>query len=153
MRSLLLFLAKRENFKNVILRYKTFRDTVWRFVAGETLQDAMRAVREANSQGIRGTLDLLGENTGSREDARNATREVLDMLDTIKAESADCNVSVKLTQLGLDLDNEFCCQNLREIVDHARGLGNFIRVDMEGSAYTQRTVDMVLRLRSEFENV
>jgi proline dehydrogenase len=153
MRSLLLFLAKRENFKNVILRYKIFRDTVWRFVAGETLQDAMRAVREANSQGIRGTLDLLGENTSSREDARNATREVLDMLDTIKAEGADCNVSVKLTQLGLDLDSEFCYSNLREIVAHAGGLGNFVRVDMEGSAYTQRTLDMVLRLRKEFENI
>ena len=153
MRSLLLFLAKRENFKNVILRYKIFRDTVWRFVAGETLQDAMRAVSEANSQGIRATLDLLGENTSSREDARNASRKVLDMLATIKAEGADCNVSVKLTQLGLDLDNEFCYSNLREIVDHARELANFVRVDMEGSAYTQRTVDMVLRLRKEFDNV
>ncbi len=153
MRSLLLFLANRENFKNFIIRFKIFRKTAWRFVAGETLQDAIRAVREANSRGIRGTLDLLGENTMSREDARNATREVLGILDTIQAQGVDCNVSVKLTQLGLDLDNEFCYQNVREIVDHARSLGNFIRVDMEGSAYTQRTLDIVLRLRKAFENV
>src|SRR5436309_5707958 len=153
MRALLMFLANRENFKSFILRYKIFRDVAWRFVAGETLEEAIRAVREANSHGLRGALDLLGENSGSREGARNASREVFQMLDTIRQDGVDCNVSVKLTQLGLDLDNEFCYQNLREIVHHAHSLGNFIRVDMEGSAYTQRTLDIVLRLRGEFENV
>ena len=153
MRSFLLFLANDERFKNFMLRFKFFRNTAWRFVAGETLQDAIRAVREANSHGIRGTLDLLGENAQSQEDARKATAEVLAMLDTLCAERVDCNVSVKLTQLGLDVGDEFCYENLREIVNRARLLEYFVRVDMEGSAYTQRTIDIVLRLRKELENV
>jgi proline dehydrogenase len=153
MRALLLFLARREGFKNFILRFRIFRETAFRFVAGETLRDALRAVHEANRLGMRASLDLLGENVESRDGARHATQEVLEMLDAIHTEKADCNVSVKLTQLGLDLDNEFCYQNLCQIISHAARLGNFIRVDMEGSSYTQSTLDMVLRARKEFENV
>jgi proline dehydrogenase len=153
MRALLLFLARREGFKNFILRFRIFRETAFRFVAGETLQDALRAVHEANRLGMRASLDLLGEDVQSQDDARHATREVVGMLDAIHSEKADCNVSVKLTQLGLDLDSEFCYQNLREIISHAARLGNFIRVDMEGSEHTQATLDMVLRARKEFENV
>src|SRR4030095_2824101 len=153
MRALLLFLARREGFENFILRFRIFRETAFRFVAGETLQDAVRAAHEANRLGMRASLDLLGENVQSRDDARRATQEVLEMLDAIHSEKADCNVSVKLTQLGLDLDNEFCYQNLRHIISHAARLGNFIRVDMEGSSYTQSTLDMVFRVRKECENV
>jgi len=153
MRALLLFLSHREGFKNFALRFKVFRQTAWRFVAGETIDDAIRAVREANRQGMRGSLDLLGENTLSREDAQKATQEVVEMLDRIEAEKVDCNVSVKLTQLGLDLDTEYCFQNLARIVGHAGERGNFIRVDMEDSHYTQRTIDIVLRLRRTSDNV
>src|SRR5688572_9779471 len=116
MRALLLFLARQESFKRIILRFKFFRETAWRFVAGETLADAIRAVRAINQQGMRASLDLLGENVQSREDARRAALEVTAMFDTIRAENVDCNVSVKLTQLGLDLDAEFCYENLRAIV-------------------------------------
>lgn len=153
MRALLLFLAHQDGFKNFMLRFGFFRNTAWRFVAGETLDDAVRAVREANQQGIRGTLDLLGENTQSFEDAENAIREVIHMLDTIGREKLDCNISIKLTQLGMDLDSGFCFQNLAKVANHARNLGNFIRVDMEDSSYTSKTLDLVLRARSEFENV
>ena len=153
MRALLLFLARREGIKNFILRFRIFRETAFRFVAGETLQDALRAVHEANRLGMRASLDLLGENVQSRDDARHATQEVLEMLDAIHGEKADCNVSVKLTQLGLDLEAEFCYQNLRQIITHAASLGNFVRVDMEGSTYTQPTLDLVCRARQEFENV
>src|SRR5262249_51828772 len=126
MRALLLFLARQEGIKNFILRFRIFRETAFRFVAGETLQDALRAVREANRLGMRASLDLLGENVESGDDARRATQDVIEMLDAIQAEKADCNVSVKLTQLGLDLDSEFCFQNLRQIINYAAGLGNFI---------------------------
>jgi len=153
MRALLLFLAQREGIKNFILRFRIFRKTAFRFVAGETLQDALRAVHETNRLGMRASLDLLGENVQSRDHARHATQEVLEMLDAIHAEKADCNISVKLTQLGLDLDREFCYQNLREIVTRAASQGNFVRVDMEGSRYTQPTLDLVFRAREEFENV
>jgi proline dehydrogenase len=153
MRALLLFLSRRESLKHLLLRFKPFRNAAWRFVAGEKLEDAIRAARAANAAGMRASLDLLGENVHSQEGALRARAEVLDMLDTIRAEAVDCNVSVKLTQLGLDLDPEFCFQNLRRIVGHAADLGNFIRVDMEGSSYTERTLQLVHRVRSERENV
>ncbi len=149
MRALFLFLARQESFKNFIMRFRFFRNTAWRFVAGETLDDAVGAVRELNRQKIRGTLDFLGENTLSRSDAENASQEVLTMLDRIRSELIDCNVSVKLTQLGLALDKEFCYANMLRIVSHARTLGNFVRVDMEDSPFTQSTLDLVLRARKE----
>jgi proline dehydrogenase len=153
MRLLLLFLARQESFKNFMMRFKIFRDTAWRFVAGETLQDAIRAAREVNGAGMRASLDLLGENVLARDDASKAVRQVLEMLDTIQTEQVDCNISIKLTQLGLDLDKEFCYQNLREIAQHAARLKNFIRVDMEESKYTQPTLDLVRRAHREHENV
>jgi proline dehydrogenase len=110
-------------------------------------------VKEANRQGIRGTLDLLGENTLSLDDARNATQEILGIFDRIKSEAVDCNVSVKLTQLGLALGDEHCLRNLTTIVAHARKLGNFVRVDMEDSSVTQRTLDIVRRVYREMDNV
>lgn len=149
MRAFLLFLSQRESFKNFFLRFRIFRQTAWRFVAGETLDDAIRAAREANRLGIKASLDLLGENTLSQEDARRATEEILGMLDRIQAEKVDCNVSVKLTQLGMDLDADFCHQNLMQIVRHAAEFGSFIRVDMEDSRYTQRTLDAVMRAHRE----
>ena len=153
LRALLLFLARQEGFKNFALRFKFFRDTASRFIAGETLEDAIKIVRYANQQRLSGTLDLLGENTVSLEDADKAARHVFEMLDRIRTENVDCNVSVKLTQLGLDLDQNFCEQHLIRIVDHARTLGNFIRVDMEDSHYTQKTLDIVERVHEHSSNV
>jgi proline dehydrogenase len=153
MRLLLLFLARQESFKNFMMRFKFFRDTAWRFVAGETLEDAIRAATVVNGAGMRASLDLLGENVLARHDASKAVRQVLEMLDTIQTEQVDCNVSIKLSQLGLDLDKEFCYQNLREIARHASRLKNFIRVDMEQSKYTQPTLDLVRRVHGEYENV
>ena len=153
MRAFLLFLAQKEGFKNFALKFKFFRDTAFRFVAGETLDDAIRAVRQANRQQISGTLDLLGENTLTRDDAQGACRDILGVLDRVHAENVKCNVSVKLTQLGLALDTDLAYQNLLRIVDYARGRGNFIRVDMEDSPYTQRTLDIVTRVHEQLDNV
>jgi proline dehydrogenase len=152
-RALLLFLAKREGFKNLAMNLSFFRKTALRFVAGETLDDAVKIVRQINQQKMTGTLDLLGENTHTREDAVNACREIIGMFDRIKVESISCNVSVKLTQLGLALDPDFCRQNLFQIAKHAREMGNFIRVDMEDSPYTQSTLDIVAQAKEEFGNV
>ncbi len=153
MRALLLFLSHREGFKNFILRFKIVQKAAWRFVAGETLDDAIRAVRETNKLNIRGTLDLLGENTHSREDAERSAAEVRAMFDRIQAEKVDCNVSVKLTQLGLDLDTDFCRQNLSTIVRKAGDHGNFVRVDMEDHTYTDRTLNIVQSIHKEMNNV
>jgi proline dehydrogenase len=152
-RALLLFLARQEGFKNFVLKFGFFRDAAARFIAGETLDDAMRAVRQANQQGMLGTLDLLGENTVTPEDANAACMGVIRALDRIHDEKVNCNVSVKLTQLGLDWDSDLAFQNLIQITKHARDTGNCVRVDMEGSPYTQRTLDLVSRTHEEFGNV
>jgi proline dehydrogenase len=152
-RAFLLFLAKQDGFKNFALKFKFFRNTASRFVAGETLDDAIRAVRQANQQNISGTLDLLGENTRTPEDARTSCRDIVGMFERIQAENVDCNVSVKLTQLGLGLDGELAYQHLIQIVQCARENKNFVRVDMEDSQYTQRTLDFVTRIYGQLDNV
>jgi proline dehydrogenase len=153
MRAFLLYLSHKESFKNFMLRFKIFRNTAWRFVAGETIEDAIRAARALNLRGIKITMDLLGENTRSQEDALRTTGEILGMLDRIQAEKIEGNVSVKLTQLGLDLGSDFCHQNLMNIIRRAAEQDNFIRVDMEDSSYTQRTLDLVIRAHAECANV
>jgi proline dehydrogenase len=149
MRAFLLFLSHRESFKNFMLRFKIFRRTAWRFVAGESIDDAIRAAREARLQGITSTMDLLGENTHSREDAVRSTEEILDMLDRLDREGVECNVSVKLTQFGLGIDADFCYENLLRIVRRAAERNGFVRVDMEDSSVTQKTLDVVLRVHKE----
>jgi proline dehydrogenase len=153
MRALFLYLARREGFKHFALRFRFFRDAASRFIAGDTLDDAIRAVQQANRVKIRGILDLLGENTISREDAQRACNELIGAQDRICREHADCDLSVKLTQLGLARDGDFCEKNLARITGHARGLDNFVWVDMEESSYTDRTLDIVERTHALFGNV
>ncbi len=153
MRAFFLFLARKEGFKNFALKFKIFRDTAARFVAGETLDDAVKAVRQANLQNITATLDLLGEDTLSQEAAQSACHDIVGTIDRIRSEHLDCNVSIKLTQLGLGIDAESTYRNLLRIVKHARDKSTFIRVDMEDGRHTQRTLDMVTRTHEQFDNV
>lgn len=113
-----------------------------RFVAGETMDTAVGAVRDLNGRGISASLDLLGESVTSADEARASAGTVIEVLRRIAAERLDCNVSVKLTQMGLDLDEALCATNVRGILDQARGLGIPLRIDMESSAHTQRTLDL-----------
>jgi proline dehydrogenase len=152
-RALFLFLAHKEGFKNCALKFRFFRDTAFRFVAGETLDNAIQAVRQANRQSISATLDLLGENTRTPEDARSACKDIIGILERIRLENVDCNVSVKLSQLGLGLDMDLAFENLLRIVQCARDHGNFIRVDMEDSPYLQRTLEVVTRVHAKLDNV
>jgi proline dehydrogenase len=152
-RSLLLFLARREGFKNFAMNFRLFRNTALRFVAGETLEDAIIASRRAKEQKMLVTLDLLGENTLRPEDANRACLDVMGALTKIRAQNLDCNFSVKLTQLGLTLDPELSLRNLMRITNHARDLGHFVRVDMEDSRYTQSTLDIVVRAHEQSGNV
>jgi proline dehydrogenase len=152
-RAFLLFLANQEGFKNFALKFKFFRNTASRFVAGETLDDAIKAVRQANQQKISGTLDLLGEDTRTREDAEASCRDIIGILERIQAENVDCNVSVKLTQLGLGLDRDLAYRHLMRIVACAREKGNFVRVDMEDTRYTQPTLDIVTRAHGQMGHV
>jgi len=116
-----------------------------RFVAGETVDSAVQALRELNTAGISGTLDFLGEAVGSPAAARAARGTYLEALDRIQRVGADSNVSLKLTQMGLDIGEQECVDNVRAIASRAHAQGSFIRIDMEGSAYTQRTLDLFTR--------
>ena len=153
MRAFFLYLARREGFKNFALRFKFFRNTASRFIAGDDLDDAIRVVKQVNRRKMTGTLDLLGENTLTSEDAHTACEELIRAQDRIHKERADCNLSVKLTQIGLNLDPAFCEQNLVRIAGHAKSLGNFVRVDMEDSNCTDRTLEIVERTCGKLGNV
>jgi proline dehydrogenase len=125
-----------------------------RFVAGEQLSEAVTVIQHLNRQNILATFDQLGENVTHATMANAAADGYLQMLDAIKQHQLRSNVSLKLTQMGLDIDGELCAQNLRRILTHACQYNNFIRIDMEGSSYTQRTLDIYQQLRSEgFANV
>jgi len=153
MRALLLFLARRESFKNFALKFGFFRNAASRFIAGENLDDAIRAVEKAGLDQVASILDLLGENTLSRSDAERACEELLHAQERIQQVHADCYLSIKLTQLGLSLDSDFCESNLVRIVDHAGKIGSFVCVDMEDSPYTERTLEIVERTHARAGNV
>jgi len=118
-----------------------------RFVAGEELDEAISAARVCNDQGMLVSLDYLGENVSTAADAHRARDAYLEVFDRIAAEKLNANVSCKLTQLGLDFSPEFCEGQVLSIVERASSFDNFLRVDMEGSAYTERTIDVVKRVR------
>jgi proline dehydrogenase len=136
-----------------MMRNGVSRRVARRFVAGETLDDAIEAAHAVNRAGSSVSLDLLGENVSDEAGARLAADGYLAMFDRIAREKLDANVSLKLTQLGLDLGEPLCQELLEKIVAHAMSQGNFVRVDMEGSAYTQRTVEMTKRVRAKYEGV
>lgn len=113
-----------------------------RFIAGETVDEAITAAREIEAAGMTETFDLLGESVATMAEADAATREYLTMFDRIVAAGIERNVSLKLTQLGLTIDRATCIDNLRRILDAATAHDFFVRIDMENSAYTQVTLDV-----------
>src|SRR5271154_1679681 len=153
MREFLLRLSENKRLAPFIMHNGVSRRVARRFVAGETLDDALVAAGEVNRALQLASLDLLGENVSDEAGARKAAIGYQAIFDRIAQEHLDANVSLKLTQLGLDLSEELCQELLEKIVAHAASQSNFVRVDMEGSAYTQRTVELVKRVRSEYANV
>ena len=119
-----------------------------RFVAGETLEDALAVARRLNAEGISVTLDHLGESVTSLTEAAEARDVYLRTLDAIHANGIQGNVSLKLTQFGLDLSTEQCLANVEQLVRRAAELASFVRVDMEDSSYTDRTLDLVHTLHA-----
>ncbi|HUJ41293.1 MAG TPA: proline dehydrogenase family protein [Candidatus Acidoferrales bacterium] len=148
-RATLIALSQNARAKRFVLSNGLARRTARRFVAGEELDDAVAAARAANDAGLKVSLDFLGENVATREAAERAREMYLGIFERIAKEKLDANVSLKLTQLGMDFGEEFCREQILPIVKHAESLGNFLRMDMEGSAYTQRTVEMAVGLRRE----
>jgi len=153
LRTLLLELAKSSRLRRWITSNGTTRRWAQRFVPGEDLTAAIEAVRDCNRAGMSASLDHLGENVLTREDAERARVSYTEALDRIAAANLDANISLKLTHLGLDLGDEFCAEQLRRVTRRAAELHNFVRVDMEGSAYTDRTLQIVKQARAETDVV
>lgn len=124
-----------------------------RYIAGEMLSDAVRVVKELNAKGIMATLDVLGESITTKNEAIASCNIILELFPTIQKEKLDSNVSIKLTQLGLQLDRQFCLENVRMIVSKAKELNNFIRIDMEDSTCTDDTLWVYREIRKQFSNV
>ena len=124
-----------------------------RFVSGQTIQEAISAVRHLNAFGILTTLDVLGENVSTRPAAEAAVAAYLEALDWIQREGLSSNVSLKLTQMGLDIDRDYCLDNVARICERAAAGKNFVRIDMEGSAYTERTLNLFYDLFRKHQNV
>lgn len=149
LRSLFITLSKAYWAQRWITRWALAWRVASRFIAGETVEQAIRAVQALNQQGLLATLDQLGENTKTVQDAENAAIGILNLLDEIERQGVQSNVSVKLSQLGLLIDPQLAEKHLRRIVEKAREVNNFIRVDMEDSTLTDVTLKMVTALHGE----
>ncbi len=124
-----------------------------RYIAGEKIEDAARVVKELNSQRFSATIDVLGENVTTKEEAIESTKAAREVLRMIAEKKLDSNLSIKLTQFGLNIDPDFCFENVRQIIEDARGRGNFVRIDMEDSTVTSATLGVYERLReARFDN-
>jgi proline dehydrogenase len=153
LRSILLKFSESKSFAHWVTTNATTRRMSHRFVAGETLEEALQVARACNDAGMHATLDYLGENVSTTVDAQKARDAYLEIFDRIAQERLHANVSCKLTQLGLDISAEFCEGLVLSIAERAAACDSFLRIDMEGSAYTQRTVDLVKRVRAQTPTV
>jgi len=124
-----------------------------RYVAGEKLDDAIRVVRDLNQQGAMATVDVLGEEVSERGKATAAVEEYLRVLEAIDREKLDSNVSIKLTLLGLKIDEGFCRDNVDRIAETAKKFGNFIRIDMEDHTTTDATLRIYHELQARYGNL
>ncbi|HEX5709057.1 MAG TPA: proline dehydrogenase family protein, partial [Pyrinomonadaceae bacterium] len=149
-RNALLYLARHEGLKDFATRFSPFKKMTTRFVAGEDIEETIAAIRHLNAIGCTASFDHLNESVASVEEAEGEVREYLRILERIDETGIDSNVSIKLTQFGLDIDPELAYRNARAVVAEAARRGNFVRVDMEQSAVTQATLDIFKRLRAEF---
>lgn len=149
LRSGLLYVSHAPWARDVVTRLPMARPVVERFVAGEQIEDAIRTARELNERGLRVTMDYLGESVAQSAEAIAARDQILQLLDAIHASGVDSNVSLKLSQMGVNIDPELAHDNVRHIVSRARELGNWVRIDMEDTSLTDTTLDIFRRLHHE----
>ena len=149
-RSALIYLSRQEGLKDFAARFSLFKKLTTRFIAGESIDEAVAAIREVNAHGCSASFDHLNESVSSTAETEAEVREYLDVLRRIDETGINSNVSIKLTQFGLEIDPELAYRNARRVVEDAARRGNFVRVDMEASNVTQATIDVFKRLRAEF---
>jgi len=153
MRSAVLSITDRSFTKKLVSGTRAGRAVAQRFVAGDTLEEAVEATKGLNEQGMPVSLDHLGEHVTAIEEADAATASYLACLDAIREHDLDANISVKLTQLGMGLDDVRAASNLERLAVAAGTMGTTVTVDMEESAYTERTLDIYESIQREHGNV
>lgn len=153
LRPLLLFLSRSSLAKKFVLNFPLARRVARRYVAGERLDEALEVTGKLRADGLDVALDLLGENAVRKGAAQEATQEYLRMIDKIRASGHSCYISLKLTQLGLDEDASLAQANLMTILEAAKDSQMFVRIDMEGSDYTEATLNIFRQARLEYPNV
>jgi proline dehydrogenase len=146
LRSLFIYLSTAQWARQIVTKWSFAWRAASRFIAGEKLEDAIRVIKALNAKGINATLDHLGEHTTNPEESRTATQDILNVIDAIEEAGVSANVSIKLTQIGLALDEELCAQNLQKVLTYAKERNTFVRVDMEDSPWTDKTLDMCRRM-------
>ena len=144
MRNSLLWLSEQQQIFNFVRRNGLAKKFASRFVAGETIPEAVAAASALEAKGITASLDLLGESVTQPSEAEAACTQYVQMVDEMAAAHDQVNVSVKLTQMGFDIDEELCLRNMTRILERAEQHDGFVRLDMESSAYTQRTLDFFI---------
>lgn len=153
LRSFLIYLSKAPWAQKLVTRWGFAWRAASRFVAGEKAGDAIRAIRELNEKCISATLDHLGEHTSTVDEADRATEDILLILDQIDKAGVRANVSIKLTQIGMGLDEKICSQNLVRILEQVKECKNFLRIDMEDTPYTDITLAMYYSMLQRGFNV
>ena len=149
LRSFLIYLSKAAWAQKLVTGWSFAWKVASRFVSGSKIDDAIRAIRDLNAKGINVTLDHLGENTSRLEEASEATAAIINTLDEIQASGLCANVSIKLTQVGLGLDENVCAQNVERILTRAKEHGNFVRIDMEDTPYTEKTINLYCKMQQK----
>ncbi len=149
-RSALIYLSEREGLKDFATRFRPFKKLTTRFIAGETLAEAVEAIRQINAEGCTASFDHLNESVTNAAETKEEVAEYQRILAAIDQSGIRSNISIKLTQFGLEIDWDLAHRNARTVVADAARRGKFVRIDMEGSNVTQKTLDLFLRVRSEF---
>src|ERR671915_896254 len=140
LRSALLYLSNQPQVFSFVRHNRLAKHLAMRFVAGETADEALAAVRQLNARGASASLDLLGESVTNEAEARATRDAYLQLLERLDEQRLDANVSVKLTAMGLDISEDLCVALMHDLLERARRYRNFVRIDMEASEYTERTL-------------
>ncbi|MBO0777764.1 MAG: proline dehydrogenase family protein [Ktedonobacteraceae bacterium] len=149
----LLYLSQNQRMRNFVIHNKATRGISRRFVAGEELDEAIQATRTLNQRDIQVALDFLGENVSDTQEAEASAQNYITALKLIKQTGVEANISIKLTALGLDISKSLCERNLEAILEHAQETSIFVCIDMEGSAYTEQTVETTIHMHRRFASV
>ena len=152
LRNFFMFLSQNKTFNSAAKKWGLSLGAS-QVVAGITIPNAISKVKELNEKGLLCTLDHLGEFVFTREEAIEATNYCIKTVEAIEQAGATCNLSLKMTQLGLDIDYEFCLTNMKHIVEAAKKYDNFVRIDMEDYSHCQMTLDILKELRKDYDNV